>query len=84
MDILKEDPVVLVQRNVPEYFLRHDFRCFLNKTTCHVCLSVRPHGTTRLPLNGFFMKSDIYIFFQKYVGVIKVSLKSDKNNGYFT
>ena len=35
-----------------------------------VCLSVCPHGTTRLPLD-------------RYVEKIQVSLKYDKNNGYF-
>ena len=31
-----------------------------------------------------FMKSDIWIFFRKSVEKIQVSLKSDKNKGYFT
>jgi len=48
-----------------------------------VCLSVRPsvrpHETTQLLLNGFFMKFDIWVFFRKYVEKMKVSLKSDKN-----
>jgi uncharacterized membrane protein YesL len=48
-----------------------------------VYLSVRPHGTSRLPLNGFFgiWCSNI---FRRTFEKIKVSLKSDKNSGYFT
>ena len=38
-----------------------------------VCLSVRPHGITRFPR-----------FFFSFSKVCRVSLKSDKNNGYFT
>jgi len=30
------------------------------------CLSVRPHGTTRLPLNGFFMKFELYVLTKVY------------------
>ena len=44
-----------------------------------VCLSVGPHGTTRLPLVGFeynFIFEDFLISAQK----IKVSLKYDNNN----
>jgi hypothetical protein len=50
----------------------------------HVCLSVRPHGTTRLPLNGYsrnFIPED---FFENLSKKFQVSLKSDKNNRYFT
>ena len=45
------------------------------------CLSVRPYGTTRLPLDGLLMKFELS---SKSVEKIDVSLKSDKNNGYFT
>jgi hypothetical protein len=38
-----------------------------------VRLSVRPHGTTRLPLDGFFIKFDICLFFLKCVEKIQVS-----------
>jgi hypothetical protein len=48
------------------------------------CLSVCPHGTTRLPLDKFFMKFDIWVFFLKTTQKIQVSLKSDKNYEYFT
>jgi hypothetical protein len=47
------------------------------------CLPVRPHGTTRLPLDGFSWNLILKIF-RKSVEKIQVSLKSDKNSGYFT
>ena len=43
--------------------------------------SVRPHGTTALPLEIF---SCYLFFFRKSVEKIEVSLRYDKNNGYFT
>ena len=45
--------------------------------------SVCPHGTTRLPLDGF---DEIWylLIFRKSVEKFQVSLKSDRNNGYFT
>jgi hypothetical protein len=48
-----------------------------------VCLSVRPHGTTRLPLADLH---DIWYLniFRKSVQKIQVLLKSDKTNGHFT
>ena len=48
-----------------------------------VCLSVRPHGTTRLPLNRFheIWYSNV---FRKCLEKLQVWLKSDNNNGYFT
>ena len=51
-------------------------------TTRHVCLSVCPHGTTRLPLDGFWW--NFIKLFRKSVEKIKGLLKSDKRNGYFT
>ena len=44
-------------------------------------MSVCPHGTTRLPLDGFSLHLSI---FRKSVEKIQVSLKYDKNNGHFT
>ena len=44
----------------------------------HVCLSVSTFAGCIL------MKLDIYAFFRRSVEKIQVSLKSDKNNGYFT
>jgi len=41
-------------------------------------LSVRPHGTTRLPLEGFKFHFKFDNFFQKTVEKIQVLLKSDK------
>ena len=45
--------------------------------------SIRPHGTTRLPLDGFSWNL-IFDYFSKVLENIQVSLKSEKNNGYFT
>jgi len=47
------------------------------------CPSVRLHVTTRLPLDGFSRNFISEYFFKEYVENIQVSLKSDKNNGYF-
>jgi hypothetical protein len=48
-----------------------------------VCPSARPHGTTRLALDGFSWKL-IFVYFRKSVQKIPTLLKSDKNNGCFT
>jgi hypothetical protein len=53
-----------------------------------VCLSVlrqsvRPHGTSWLPVNGFLWNL-IFEYFSKICREVQVSLKSDKNNGYST
>jgi hypothetical protein len=53
----------------------------LQKATISFVMSVRPHGTTRLILNGFSW--NVISIFRKSVNKIQVSLKSDKNNGYF-
>ena len=54
---------------------------------CHICPfirpSVRPHGATRLSLDGFSY-SLIFECFRKSVEKIQVLLKSDKNKGHFT
>jgi hypothetical protein len=46
--------------------------------------SVRPHGTTPLPLDGFSWISIFTHFFRKCVEIVSVSLKFDKNKGHFT
>jgi hypothetical protein len=46
------------------------------------CLSDCRHRTIRLPLDGFSWNL-IFEYFFKYVEKIQVSLKFDKNNGYF-
>ena len=46
-----------------------------------LCPSVRPHGTTRLPLDGFSCNL-IFDVFRKSLEKISGPLKSDKNNGY--
>ena len=48
-----------------------------------VYLSIKPQGTTRLPLDQF-LPNLIFEPFRKSVEKIEVSLKPDKNNGYFT
>ena len=52
------------------------------------CLSVRrsvcPTAWNKAPTGRIFIKFNIWIFFHKYVEKIKVSLKSEKKNGYFT
>ena len=49
---------------------------------CHV--SVRPHKTTRFPLDRFSWNLVFKYFFRKCSGKIEVYLKSDKNSEYFT
>ena len=46
--------------------------------------SVCPQGTTWLPLLTDFHEILYWFIFRKVVGKIRVSLKSDKNRGYFT
>ena len=47
-----------------------------------VCSSVYPHGTTLAPTGRIFVKC--FCISLKFIEKIKFSLKSDKNNGYFT
>jgi hypothetical protein len=47
-------------------------------------LSVRRHGTTRLPLDGFSWNLIFEYFFRRTVEKIQVLLKSSNNNGDFT
>jgi len=49
------------------------------KATIRCVMSVRPHGATRLPLERFSW----HLTFEDF-SKIQVSLKSDKNKGYFT
>jgi len=53
----------------------------LQKVTVSSIVSVCPHGTTHLSLNRFSW--NLTILFWKSVKKFQVSLKSDKNNGYF-
>jgi hypothetical protein len=55
----------------------------LRKATVSFFMSVRPHGTTGLPLDGFLWNL-IFEYFRKHVEKIQVSLKSDMHNMYFT
>jgi len=66
----------------------------LRKATINVVMSARlsvctpacPPSTWNKsdPTGPIFMKYDIWVFFQKSVERIQLSLKSDKNNGYFS
>ena len=48
-------------------------------------MSVRPHGTTRLPNGRIFMTFDILnIFRKKSVEKLRIPFKSDQNNRHFT
>ena len=58
------------------------WRCW-KRLLASSCLSVRPHRTTRLPLDGF-SRNLIFEYFSKSFEKIQVSLKSNKNGGYFT
>jgi hypothetical protein len=49
-----------------------------------VCAPVFPHGTTRFPLEGFALNFIFAYFWKKTVEKFQGSLKSDKNNEYFT
>jgi hypothetical protein len=50
-----------------------------------VRLYVRLHGTAeKIPIGRIFMKFHMWVFFLKNVEMVQVSLKSDKNNRYFT
>ena len=57
----------------------------LREVTISYVTSVRPKGTTRLPLDGFSLNF-IFRYFSKICGKkkLKILLKSDKNNGHFT
>jgi hypothetical protein len=48
-----------------------------------VCPSFLPHGTTRLPLDGFALNL-IFDYFWKICRENSRLINSDKNNGYFT
>jgi len=62
------------------------FSTFLNATIgciMSVLLSILPHGTTRLPLNGFSWNL-VYEYFSKFCRKnSQLSLNSEKNNGHF-
>jgi hypothetical protein len=54
------------------------------KATVTFVMSVRPHLTTLLPLRGLSRNLILESIFRSSVGTVRVSFKSDKNNGYFT
>ena len=91
------EPRYFKQTVYTNYNCTSDFRCFIVRFQAYLlkllrkiakidyqlrrnCLSVRPHGTTLLPQDAFSLNLSI---FRKSVEEIQVSLKSDKNNGYF-
>jgi hypothetical protein len=47
-------------------------------------MSVCPHGDNSTPTGRILMKFDLFASFRKSVEKIQISLKSDKNKGYFT
>jgi hypothetical protein len=50
----------------------------------HVCLSVRPNGTTRLPLDEFSLSLILEFFSPENLYGEFVSLQFDTNKGYVT
>ena len=54
----------------------------LRTATISFIISGRPHRTTRFPLDRFSWNL-IFEDFSRFVEKIRLSLKSDKNNGYF-
>jgi len=66
------------------------FKCFRKTAKSdyylhRVCQSDRSQGTTQLQLDGFSLKVLFdFFFFVKSVEKVRVSLKSDRNNGHFT
>jgi hypothetical protein len=54
----------------------------VRRATISFVMSVRPHGRTRLPLDGFLWNT--FEFFRKSAKKIQASLISDKNNWHFT
>jgi hypothetical protein len=55
-----------------------------NRLLALSCLFVRPHGKTRLRLDGFSRNLVYECFFRKSVKKILLPLKSVKNDGYCT
>ena len=71
----------LILRRFPK--LRRATISFVMSVCPYVCVSVRPHGTTHLPLDGVSWNLIVEYFF-KSIEKIEVWLKSDNNNSYFT
>ena len=65
--------------------LRKGTVSFVMSVRPSVCVSVFPHETTQLPLDGgfFFYEIRCMMILWKSVQKIQVSLKSDTNNRYF-
>ena len=53
---------------------------FIVSVRLSIRLSTRPHATTRLPQEGFSWK----LIFEYFSKTCQLSLKSEKNNKYFT
>jgi hypothetical protein len=56
----------------------------LQKANISFITSVRPNGTSRLPLDDFFYEASYLRNVRKSVEKIHLRLKSDKSNGYCT
>jgi hypothetical protein len=55
----------------------------LQKVTISYVMSIDPNGITWLTMDGFPLNL-VFEDFRKFVKKFHVSLKYDKNNGYFT
>ena len=81
--VSNDDATILIWNHF--FFFQERFAKW-RKATLNSVMSVLPNGTTRLPLEWsfFFMKCDIWIFFENLSRKLKFDKKSGKNNGYFT
>jgi hypothetical protein len=76
----------LLQRTIAIHVLLGAFAKLQKATSSlvmYVRLSVRPHGATRLPLDGFSL-SLIFEYFSKICWENSSLIKTNKNNGHFT
>jgi hypothetical protein len=70
------------------YCVRMSAGCATNAVQCNafvaqpaVCLFIHIRGTTRLPLDGFILKFDFWVFFENLSREFKTLLKYDINRG---
>ena len=81
---LYEDPTVHVFQIWPRGFCSLSAFAKMRKVATgfviSACPSVRPHGTTRFPIDIMSKKFDIVRIFRKSIEKIQVSLNSDNNN----
>jgi hypothetical protein len=65
------------------HVLSKHFEKRLLASSCHACLFVRPHGTTRLPMEQFSLNF-IFEDFRKPIEKIQIPLKSSTNKRHIT